>query len=342
MLSQKELIEIRKEIEESQNPFFLFDNDPDGLSSAAILIKNFQKGIAFPFKSFPNIDYSLREKIEKTSPDKIFVLDKPLSDENFLNSMNEKGIKVLIIDHHELQISENLKSKVKIFNSFPSSEPTSYICQKICNNKNTIWISLVGCIHDVFLPEFIGDFKGEFPEMVPSKIDISTLKYTSEIGEISLMTSLALKSSNQTIQNILDLFINATGPKDLYLENEKNSFIHKKYKQMNKIIDRTISKAKIFGNLVFLEYSGEYSLSSDIANKLYFKNPNKFIAVCYKKYDAINISLRGVGAKKFTEKFVSSNKNSMGGGHEVACGLRIYPEIFEDFKKELFTKFRNS
>jgi single-stranded DNA-specific DHH superfamily exonuclease len=340
MISTKKLAKIKQELEDSSNPLFLFDNDPDGFCSATILIKNFQKGTAFPLKSFPDLDSNLIEKIERVSPDKIFILDKPLTDESFFNSMKDRGISIVVIDHHEMDLTKSLKDKATFFNSFPSSEPTSFICQKICNNKNTLWISLIGCVHDVFMPEFIDEFKEDYPEMIGSNLEISSLKYSSELGELTLILSLALKSSNQTIQNILELFLNSTGPKDILLENEKNSYIHKKYKQLNKIIEKNLLKAKHSDNLVFLEYSGEYSLSSDIANKLFFQNPKRFIAVCYKKYDAINISLRGSGAKEFTEEFVSTHEEATGGGHKVACGLRVSPEIFDEFKQILFTRFQ--
>ncbi len=339
MITPKELKGLREEIESSINPLFLFDNDPDGFCSSVILLKNFGKGKAIPIRSFPEVDNRVLEEIDKDSHDKIFILDKPFVNLDFFEQMKEKGIETFVIDHHEIKLTKEIKSKSKFFTTFPSSEPTSYVCQKICNRKDTEWISLIGCIYDVYMPDFIEEFQKSYPEMVDSSVHISKIRYSSELGKITLILSLALKTSNRAIQEISDLFFNASGPKDILIEDEKNESLHKRYNFLNKIVEKNAEKAKILEKLIFLEYSGEYSLSSDIANLLFFKNPERFIAVCYKKYDSVNISLRGKGAKKLSEKIVKTIENSSGGGHEVACGLRIPRDSFESFKEMVFKKF---
>jgi oligoribonuclease NrnB/cAMP/cGMP phosphodiesterase (DHH superfamily) len=339
MICEKDLIRLKKEIEESTNPLFIFDNDPDGFCSAAILLKNSEKGNSLPMKSFPDFEDSLIEKISDLSPDKIFILDKPFVNLTFLRMMHERGIKVFIIDHHEIKLNLELESLANFFTSFPTSEPTSYICQKIYNRKNTLWISLIGCIYDVYLPEFVEEFKEYYPEMINTQIPISRLRYSSEIGKLTQILSLALKASNNTIQNMIQLFLDSQGPKDILFEDEKNNYIHRRYKFLNKIIERNLEKAKEYPKLVFLEYSGEYSLSSDISNFLFFKHPDKFIVVCYKKYDAINISIRGCGSKEISEIIVREIENSSGGGHVLACGIRIPSESFNNFKKIIFDRF---
>lgn len=341
MLSLEELKTLRRELEDSTNPLFLFDNDPDGFCSTVILMKCFEKGNALPLKSFPNLDKSLIDKIYDLSPDKIFVLDKPLSNIEFFEQMDERGIEVFVIDHHEINLDDKSRYVKNVFTSFPSSEPTSYICQKICNRKNTEWISLIGCIYDVFMPDFIKEFENSYPEMVNSTLPVSKIRYSSELGKIALILSLALKTSNSTINNMIELFLSANGPKDISIENESNSYLHKRYNFLNKIVEKNVEKAKIYGKLVYLEYSGEYSLSSDISNLLFYKYPDKFIVVCYKKYDAVNVSLRGKGSKKLSEKIIESIEGSSGGGHDIACGLRIPREGLENFKKIIFDKFRD-
>lgn len=339
MLDEKKIGDLKKLLEESVNPLFLFDNDPDGFCSVLILLKNFEKGHCLPIKSFPNIDTNLFDRIDDLSPDKIFILDKPFTDIEFLKTMKERGIQVIVIDHHSIDINPELESLAKFFSSFPSSEPTSFICQKIMNNKNTEWISLIGCIYDVFMPDFIERFQENYPEMIDPNMDIAKVRYSSEIGKITILLSLALKSSNQTVQNMIELFLKMSGPKEILIENEENKYIHRKFNQLNRLIEKNIKKIKEYPKLVFLEYSGEYSLSSDISNLLFFKHPKKFIVVCYKKYDSVNISIRGEGARSFTENVVKSLENSTGGGHDVACGLRIPYELFGEFKKMVFDKF---
>ncbi|MEM4605782.1 MAG: DHH family phosphoesterase, partial [Candidatus Pacearchaeota archaeon] len=127
---------------------------------------------------------------------------------------------------------------------------------------------------------------------------------------------------------------------DILIEKKENQFMHEKYKELNKIIENNIKKIKVFDSFVFLEFSGKYSLTSEISNKLLYLYQKKFILVCYKKEDIVNISLRGEKAKKFVEKILKKIKNSIGGGHEKACGLRIPMSEYDNFKKIVFEHFK--
>lgn len=339
MIELKDLEKLKKELNESLNPLFLFDNDPDGFCSATILLKNLGRGNAIPLRYFPSLDNMLLEKITSFAPDKIFILDKPYTTIELFDAMSEKNIPVFIIDHHEIKLTKELTDKATFFTSFPSSEPTSFICQKLFNNKGTEWISMIGCLYDVFIPDFIKEFKSRYPELISSSKDATKIRYTTEIGKLTRILSLALKSSEATITNLINLFLESDGPNDILLENEKNKFLHRRFNLLNKIIEKNLKKAEINRKTVFLEYAGEYSLSSDISNILFFEHPEKFIVVCYKKYDFINISLRGENAKNITEQIVKEIEGASGGGHEVACGLRIPYEGFKKFKNIIFDRF---
>jgi single-stranded DNA-specific DHH superfamily exonuclease len=328
MISKEEILKIRSLLEDSSKPLFLFDNDPDGFCSSIILMKNIGRGQAMPIKNFPKGDLNMINKILKILPDKIFVLDKPLLEIEFLKKMKEINIEVIYIDHHEADYG-NLKN---VFNSFPSSEPTSYLCQQVFNNENTLWISLLGCIHDVYSPKYIEKVVIDYPELIRHKSP-NEIKYLDDFGKVVRMLSLSLKSYNSFIEDIISLFLKAKNPYDILNENDENRKLHQRYNSLNKFINRQLEKAVVINKLVYLEYSGEYSLSSDISNILYFNNPEKFIVVCYKKEDFVNISLRGECAKKITQKITSELEFSTGGGHDLACGLRIPLEKFREFKK---------
>ena len=50
-LTKKQISEIREHLESAQNPFFLFDNDQDGLCSFLLLQKFLRRGKGFPVKN---------------------------------------------------------------------------------------------------------------------------------------------------------------------------------------------------------------------------------------------------------------------------------------------------
>ena len=56
MLTNKELEDIRVILSESNNTFYLFDDDGDGVCSYLILKKHYKNGIGMPIKSAGPLD----------------------------------------------------------------------------------------------------------------------------------------------------------------------------------------------------------------------------------------------------------------------------------------------
>ena len=87
--------------------------------------------------------------------------------------------------------------------------------------------------------------------------------------------------------------------------------------------------------MIFFDYSGEISISSDIANELSYRNPNKYIAVSYIKGPISNISLRGKNVKRILAKILKKFNDATGGGHKDAVGARIRTEDLAKFREAL-------
>ena len=335
MIKEKKLERLKRILLNSKNPLFLFDNDPDGICSAAILLKNIKKGKALVLRTINKINTKVLKKIFSSYPSEIFILDKPLTDEEFVKTAKEKNTPLIIVDHHK----QKKKKYCLYFNSYPSSEPTSYIAQKIFNSKETKLLSLIGCVYDVFIPEFLEEEKEKYPELFLNKKDPLEIVNLTEFGKAVQILSLSLMNGDEKVIKILDYILKINSPYDILFENKENQFMHEKYKELKAFIDKNLEKAKVFENLVFLEFSGKHSLSSEIANKLLFLYKNKFIIACYKKEDAVNISLRGENAINLVKTILKKIDNSIGGGHEKACGLKIPLLEYEKFKKIVSKKF---
>jgi len=339
MLSTQQLQEIRQLLEKSQNPLFFFDNDVDGLCSYLILQKGLDRGKGVAIKSFPELNKDYLRKINELNPDAVFILDKPKVSEDFIKGVIEKNIPLIWIDHHEVQVDKKLLKEINYFNSFPSSEPVTYIAYNIFKRKQDLWLAMIGCIGDVFMPDFAESFAKENPELFQSNVSAFDALYTTKIGQIVKMLNFGLKDTTTNVLRLMKLLLKAKTPYDLLEENPQTKQLHNRYNEINKkyktILEKTELQQDSNKKIIFFSYSGDTSMSSEIANELFFKNKDKIVVVAYRKEDKINISLRGEDVKSLTEKAVQGLENATGGGHERATGCSIRAEDFEKFKKRV-------
>lgn len=339
MLSRQDLDKIQNHLENAQNPLFFFDNDADGFCSFIILQRAIGRGKGVAIKSFPELDKNYLKKIEELNPDYIFVLDKPLVSQEFINGVKERSIPLVWIDHHKLENRE-IDPEIEYFNSSPSCEPTTYLSQKVFSRKEDEWIAITGCIGDHFMPEFIEKYSKENPELLSTTKSPFDCMYRTEIGKITQMLNFGLQDTTTNVIQMIRLLLKAKGPIDILEENSNTKNLHYRYAKLKKQMDKIIEKARISKNLILLEYSGENSMSSELSNKLIYTHPDKYILVIYKKQDSGNVSVRGKKAKEVLLKSIKNIDGATGGGHEEACGARIPIEKLEEFKNN-FEKIVN-
>src|SRR3990167_9586407 len=106
MLSEKQILEIREHLERAQNPLFYYDNDADGLCSFIILRKFIGRGKGVAVRSFPDLNASYARKAAELNADYVFVLDKPVISKEFVKEIDNLGLPLVWIDHHDLPIEE--------------------------------------------------------------------------------------------------------------------------------------------------------------------------------------------------------------------------------------------
>lgn len=335
MLSKDELEQIRGFLEQSQNPLFFFDNDVDGLCSYLVLGRAISRGKGVAVKSFPSLDRSYLRKIDELNPDIVFILDKPRVSSEFIEGVYERGIRIVWIDHHDVQVEKEILEKVDYFNSYPSAEPTTYLCYNVFNNKNDMWLAMIGCIGDVYMPDFASDFTKKHPGLFDSSLNAFDAMFMTEIGKAIKMLNFGLKDTTTNVVKMTKYLMRANNIYDVFEENRFTKSFHKRYEELNKVFLKLLEKAekqKNEGNVVWFSYAGDMSISSEIANGLYFKNKDKFIVVAYKRYDKVNISIRGKGAKRVLEGVISEMGDISGGGHEEAVGASVPLDRLEEFK----------
>ena len=339
MLTKEQISEIREHLEKAQNPLFFFDNDNDGLTSFLLLQRWIGRGKGVVVKNLPDVKLSYYKKVEELKPDYIFILDKPAVSQEFINKAKEDSLPVVWIDHHNVNAPED--SYINYYNSFLADgkgEPVSYLSYKIANQKKDIWIAIIGCISDYFIPDFYEEFAEKYPNLVKKNLSSAfDLLYDSEIGRIARILDFSLKDTTTHVVQMMKFMMKVKEPIDILEENAQTKQILKRYHEINMHYQKLLEKARkqINGNLIYFQYGGNLSLSYNLANQLKYEFPEKFIVVVYVNKDIANISIRGDNAREITLKAISGLEGATGGGHEKATGAKMNIDLLPKFKERI-------
>ena len=353
MLTKKQIEEIRGHLEKAQNPLFYYDNDADGLCSFLILRRYLGRGKGVAVKSYPDLNVQYAIKAQELNADYVFVLDKPLLAQEFVEEIDKMQIPLVWIDHHDIVGSEKaienqLKKENAIYIYNPaknkgkdrSTEPVTFLSYSVSERKEDLWLAVIGCISDHYLPGFLQELSAQYPEFFPRNIkskDPFEFYYKTEIGRVAQALSFGLKDSVTHVVQLQNFLINCAGPGDVFQEIDSNSNFRKRYSEIKVKYDSLVQKAKEedSGKLIFFDYTGDLSISAEIANELSFLYPKKYIAAAFIKGGISNISLRGKGVRDILEKILKYFEGATGGGHEDAAGARIKTDDLARFREAL-------
>jgi single-stranded DNA-specific DHH superfamily exonuclease len=338
MLTSKQILEIKEHLDNAKNPIFYYDNDADGLCSFVLLRKYIDRGKGVAVRSFPDLDIGYARKAIELKSDYVFVLDKPILGKGFLERISEIGLPVVWIDHHDVPAGDYEKDFDNLYVYNPARtekecEPVTYLCYKITNRKEDIWLGVIGCIADHYLPDYAKDFGDKYPEFWGDVKEPFDAYYGTGIGEIAVALNFGLKDSITHVVKLQNYLISCVGPEDVFQESNDNYFFRKKYQDIKKKYEALLEKAEkcADGMLLFFEYGGELSISADLANQLSHSFPDKYVIVVYKKGAVANLSLRGKNIKKILLR-VMEKVEGTGGGHEHAVGAQLKVEDLGKFK----------
>ena len=354
MLLDSELKELREELLTAKKPLIFFDDDTDGLSSFLLYYK-FVKGYAedvkgIPVKDNPELKSEIfLNKITEFNPDKVFILDKPLISQDFLDKIK---VKAIWLDHHPMVERSNvvyynpLKHKSKEYT--PDNRPTTYWAYKTVEEdigKDNMWIAMVGCVGDWFIPEFYKEFSEKYPDLLPPDLKIrnpGTVLHETKLGKLCRILQFNLKQSSNEAMKSVKIMTRITDPYEILEQRTpQGKFIYKQYEKINSIYEGIKSQVKITEDRVILfEYEEKHAMTGDLSNEIQYYNPDKLIIIARRKGDDMVCSLR-------SENIIISDilKKSLvgidghGGGHEHACGACVkkadFPRFIENIHKHL-------
>lgn len=347
---KEEIIKLREEITIAKRPLFLFDADPDGLSSFVLLYKMNKEGMGRFIKSSKRSTELMLNKVKAYSPDCIIILDIPYINAHFFDDV-PKTTKIIWIDHHPIQ---NIKqANVHYFNprlfNDADNRPTTYWAHKIANNPEDSWLALTGCVSDWQIP----DFKKDVLKMFPDLMKITTTKAPevlfsdSKIGKLYRILSLAFKNPTNKI-NIFVKIMTRINHYDEIIEQttSQGKYIYKLFKNINEEYGRVLTLAK--NQITKCKFQAvkipqsKFSFSSELSNELIFNHPDKFIIVCTESEEHYRCSLRSEKYKviDILNTVTSKISSAGGGGHDHACGARVEKQEFIQFINLLKEEFK--
>src|SRR3989339_784772 len=166
--------------------------------------------------------------------------------------------------------------------------------------------------------------------------------YKSEIGKIAKFFTFGLKDRTTNVINMLKFLMSVHSPYEVLSEGSKNSAMHKRFREIDEKYQRLIERAKEIGNydgkLLYFQYGGDLSISSDLSNEISFLFPGKINVIAYVSGYKANISGRGKNIRKIILEIIGGLEGATGGGHQDAVGAQVQIEDLEFFKKELKEK----
>ena len=340
MLTEKHYNEIRQELDNCKRPLFFFDDDPDGLCSFLLFYRYAREGKGIVVKSTPELKPMFLRTVENYSPDKIFILDKPMVSPDFIDAVK---VPIIWIDHHN--IIEN--SGTKYYNSRKDGfgEPASCICYRVV--KQDLWIAACGAVADWCLPDFSAEFSKEYPDLLPAEIKKpEKALYETKLGELIKILSFILKGKTSDVLSCVKILTRIKTPYELLNEETAQAkFIIKRFKKVKKeydgLLDEALKQSKTDKMIIFTYSDKRMSFTGDLSNELLYMFPEKIILVAREKSGEMKCSLRSSGPVSVFEilKKALVGIEGYGGGHEHACGLCIknkdFKRFVENIKKQL-------
>lgn len=336
MLTPQDYSEIKAELDDCYRPIYIYDDDTDGLACFLLFYRYVKEGKGIVLKAHPNVDLKFIEKVQDYQPDKIFIMDIPKVEQEFIDKAKTK---IIWLDHHE----PVERKKVKYYNSMlkepKDNLPTAYHCYQAI--KEDLWIASLGIIGDWCLPEDIQKQLSEkYPDLLPPDIkDPGKAMFETKIGKLTQIYEFCLKGKTSDVNKLVKVLTRIDDPHEILAgETPRAKLILNHYNKILKEFEELKKEIKVTKSpiAIYHYHSGKMSLSGELANYVLYKYPDKFTIIAREKNDEMKCSFR---SRRHNVKDVLAKAligiDGYGGGHPSACGGVIKKQDWERFLENI-------
>lgn len=342
MLTPQQISFLREELATAKNPLFLFDDDPDGLCSFLLLYRMHREGHGLVMKSLPKVTSLVLQKVEEYHPDKIFILDMPLVEQEFIDQVK---VPLFWLDHHQPVDRQNIHYFNPRLTQPQLYLPTTYLAYQLSQKPEDLWIAFLGCLGDYHLPDFYPQFRKKYPDLAPDTNDLDQLIYQTPLGRLVRLFSFLLKGKTSEVSKCIKILTRIKTPYELlHQQSPPGKYLYKRFEHVDQKYQELLNKAKKTKAkeplLIFTYTQQSWSFTSELSSELLHLHPEKLILVARKKSGEMKCSLRSkeLPLPSLIEKALLGLEG-YGGGHEFACGANIKEHDWDQFlinlKREL-------
>lgn len=332
MLDKQSLEKLRKELEDTSNPFVFYDDDPDGLTSYLLLKKRFDQVSGTIIKGAPSLEEKYAQTVQDQNPDKVIILDKPMVHPDFF-----KGVKrpVVWVDHHDPQ---SPPSNVKYFNprikKKSDRSPTSYIMYKSLGGP--LWLAMIGVVGDWFVAPEMKKLQQEKPNLLSTIESPPKILFETEFGKLIKVIAFLLKQRTSDVNRSVKDLLKISEPEEILdQKTPEGERIYSHFKEVNKEYEPLLKKAlsRDEDHLLAFSYEGKKrSFTGELSNELLHKAKAEIIIIARKKDGVYKMSIRSRKTKvPPILKKALVGIDGHGGGHENACGAVVPISDFDTF-----------
>ncbi len=332
MINQKQIDEIRYHLNNAENPLFIWDGDTDGLCSFLLLRRYAGKGSYIIARDGPEVNVELISRVKEAMPDKIFVLDKPLMSQDFVDKVN---VPIIWLDHHQPVKVNGVRYYNPRIENLKDDQSTTYWAYHVV--RQDLWIAEMGIVADWRL-DHIAEFAKSYPALIKSKVKIAPdVLYNTQLGMLIRYTSFMLKGKMKNVRKNVDMMIKINSPYELINEESEIAkklmgYAKKMDKAYNSLLEKAMENKSDDKFFLFVYPNGKHSFTGELSNELIYRMPDKFIIVARQKEDKMIMSIRGM--KWFIPKILDEAREGLeghGGGHDHSCGAGVPKESFNLF-----------
>jgi len=332
-----------KEIENTNRVLVIHHKDVDGLVSAAILLRVFEKIGLKVTEVTASSNEEIEDVIKKIKDfDKIIILDIDICYlKEQLVSLNKD---ILLIDHHPPRTDLNTEKIVYINPRLELPEiyqPVSYILYKflsrLTNLKDIEWLAVLGTIGDYGFEDCI-DLLENWLNIRNKEGLIKTVFWKNVKMMNGVITELGYDNALRVVKGMVSL--------EDFEKNEEIKEVYEKFNEKLKEVEqmfwrntRTIEEL----DLIISEIETDYrALTSFLSSELGIKHPDKIIVLMRKKNGkyVINVRYQGEGIHLGEMMKKCTKDLNGGGGHPHAAGATILAKNKEIFEERLIEELR--